>query len=371
MISHPDRKNLPDSGRWLSYDVNVMDLSSMKILLLDDEDTILVILKGILQRAGYTQVVTLADPREMVRAYLDERPDLIVLDQHMPHRDGLQVIEELSPYLPEYFPILMLTGDERSELKETALSSGAKDFLLKPINPVEVRLRIRNLLEARYFHQQLSLRNEGLEELVTQRTRELEAAQVEMLIRLAKAAEYRDDDSGEHTWRVAHTCALIAQELELARHKVELLMRAARLHDVGKIVIPDGILLRPGRLTEAEFEVVKQHTTAGAQLLSGGRSPLMKMAEMIALTHHERWDGAGYPAGLAADAIPLESRILAVADTFDALTHDRIHRPAVAPERAVAIIRDNAGKQFDPKVVDAFLVVFTRGDLTSEAVIGA
>lgn len=363
----PDRKNLADPWRSRFYDGEAMDLSSMKILLVDDEETLLVILKGILQRAGYTQVVTLSDPRQTVQRYLDDRPDLIVLDQHMPQRDGLQVIEDLAPYLPEYFPILMLTGDERTELKETALSSGAKDFLVKPINPVEVRLRIRNLLEARYFHLQLSKSNEGLEDLVLQRTRQLEAAQVEMLIRLAKAAEFRDDDSGEHTWRVAHTCALIAQELSLPRERVELLLRAARLHDVGKIVIPDGILLRPGSLTPAEFEVVKGHTTAGAQLLSGGRSPLMKLAETIALTHHERWDGTGYPAGLLGDAIPLESRILAVADTFDALTHDRIHRAAVSPDRAVNVIRDNAGRQFDPRVVDAFLVLYGRGELVPAA----
>ncbi|HKI58087.1 MAG TPA: HD domain-containing phosphohydrolase [Trueperaceae bacterium] len=344
-----------------------MDLTGLKILLVDDEETILVILKGILQRAGYTRIVTLDDPRRVLEAFMEERPDLLVLDHHMPHKDGLEVIEELRPYLPDYFPILMLTGDERAELKETALSSGAKDFLIKPINPVEVRLRIRNLLEARYFHQQLENNNLHLEETVRQRTRELEDAHVEMLVRLAKAAEYRDDDTGEHTWRVARTCALLGQELGLAPERVDLLLRAARLHDVGKITIPDGILLKPGRLSEAEYEVVKQHTRAGAELLSGGRSPLVKLAETIALTHHERWDGGGYPRGLAGDAIPLESRLLAVADTFDALTHDRIHRKAVSPERAVEEITANSGSQFDPKAVDAFLVLFSRGELFTDA----
>ncbi len=362
-----DRKNLPDLRSKRAYAGPSMELTSLKILLVDDEETILVILKGILQRAGYTQIVTLGDSRKVLERFMQERPDLVVLDHHMPHKDGLEVIEELRPYLPDYFPILMLTGDERAELKETALSSGAKDFLIKPINPVEVRLRIRNLLEARYFHQQLAHHNQRLEEMVRQRTRELEDAHVEMLVRLAKAAEYRDDDTGEHTWRVARSCALLGQELEMDPERVELLLRAARLHDVGKITIPDGILLKPGRLSEAEYEVVKQHTRVGAELLSGGRSPLVRLAETIALTHHERWDGAGYPQGLAGDAIPLESRLLAVADTFDALTHDRIHRKAASPERAVEEITANSGTQFDPRVVDAFLVVFSRGELFTDA----
>ncbi|HKI55893.1 MAG TPA: HD domain-containing phosphohydrolase [Trueperaceae bacterium] len=346
-----------------------MELTGLKILLVDDEETVLVILKGILQRAGYTRIVTLDDSRHVLEAFMEERPDLLVLDHHMPHKDGLEVIEELRPYLPDYFPILMLTGDERSELKETALSSGAKDFLIKPVNPVEVRLRIRNLLEARYFHQQLEHNNQRLEDMVRQRTRELEDAHVEMLVRLAKAAEYRDDDTGEHTWRVARACALLAGELGLAPERADLLLRAARLHDVGKITIPDGILLKPGRLSDAEYEVVKQHTRAGAELLSGGRSPLVKLAETIALTHHERWDGGGYPQGLAGDAIPLESRLLAVADTFDALTHDRIHRKAVSPERAVQEITANSGTQFDPRVVDAFLVLVSRGELLTDGLL--
>jgi putative two-component system response regulator len=361
-----DRKYLPEAHSGASYDAPSVDLSSLKILLVDDEETILVILKGILQRAGYTQVATLDDPRNVLGRFLEDRPDLLVLDHHMPHKDGLEVIEELRPYLPDYFPILMLTADERSELKETALSSGAKDFLIKPINPIEVRLRIRNLLEARYFHQQLQHNNECLEAMVRQRTRELEDAHVEMLIRLAKAAEYRDDDTGEHTWRVARACALLGQELGLGAEAVDLVLRAARLHDVGKIAIPDGILLKPGSLTEAEFEVVKGHARAGAELLSGGRSPLMKLAETIALTHHERWDGTGYPQGLAGETIPIESRLLAVADTFDALTHDRIHRKAVSPERAVTEIRSQSGKQFDPRVVDAFLLLYERGELFTD-----
>ena len=188
-----------------------------------------------------------------------------------------------------------------------------------------------------------------------------------MLIRLAKASEYRDDESGEHVWRVARTASMLARELGLHKDLVELILRAARLHDVGKIAIPDGILLKPGRLTDAEFEVVKSHTTVGANLLSGGRSELMKMAELITRSHHERWDGGGYPSGLAGNAIPLEGRILAAADTYDVLTHDRPFQRAMAPEAAMAEITKNRGSQFDPTVVDAFVKLFAKGELADIA----
>ncbi len=265
----------------------------------------------------------------------------------MPGKDGLEVIEELRPYLPDYFPILMLTGDERAELKETALSSGAKDFLVKPINPVEVRLRIRNLLEARYFHQQLQHNNERLEEMVRQRTRELEGAHVEMLIRLAKAAEYRDDDSGEHTWRVARTCALLAQELGLGPSAPTWC--CARLGSTTSARSPSPTASSSSRdASEAEFEVVKGHTRAGAELLSGGRSPLMKLAETLALTHHERWDGGGYPQGLGRG----HPRGVAPAGGGRHLrrAHARPHPPqgGVAGEGGGGDPAQ-AGKQFDPR----------------------
>ncbi len=345
------------------------DLEQMKILIVDDEEANLVVLEGVLSRAGYQQVTAISDPRQTVQYVLDEQPDLLLLDYRMPHLDGMAVMAALAPHLDDeaYFPILMITADDRAELKEQALAGGARDFLTKPFNATEVQLRVRNLLEARRFHLQLRAQNVHLEAKVRERTAQLEHAQVEMLVRLAKASEYRDDETGEHVWRVSRTSALLAEELGLSAPKVQLLLRAARLHDVGKIGIPDGILLKPGKLTAAEYEVVKAHTTVGANLLSGGQSPLIKMAETIALTHHERWDGTGYPQGLAGEAIPIESRILAVADTFDALTHDRIHRRAVPPPQAVAVIHEQRGKQFDPTVVDAFLVLYQRGEIITEA----
>lgn len=348
-----------------------IDLQMKRILLVEDEEANRVLLKNILQRAGFTQVEALEDPRQTVECFLDFDPDLIIIDHHMPVMTGMDVISLLKPHLPEYFPILMLTADERPELRQKALASGAKDFLNKPVNATEVELRIRNLLEARHFHSLLQEQNERLEEIVSERTAELEHAQIEMLVRLAKAAEFRDDESGEHVWRVAHTSAMIAREMAMDENQVELLLRAARLHDVGKIAIPDGILLKPTRVTEAEFAVIKTHTTIGADLLSGGLTPLMKMAEVIARTHHERWDGTGYPNQLQGSDIPLVARILAVADTFDALTHDRIHRRAVIMREAVDEIAAHRGQQFDPSVVDAFLSIEARGELITDPLPGA
>ncbi|HET8984214.1 MAG TPA: HD domain-containing phosphohydrolase [Trueperaceae bacterium] len=337
----------------------------MRILLVDDEEASLVLVRGILERAGYHDVIMCDQPHRAVEYYLQERPDLVVLDQHMPQRDGLQVLGDLRPLLPDAFPILMVTGDMRPELRDAALAGGAKDFLNKPVNPSETRLRIRNLLESRHYQLELQNQNGRLEEAVRQRTQELEHSQLEMLVRLARAAEYRDDDTGEHTWRVAQTSGAIARRLGLPSTRVEMIMRAARLHDVGKITVPDHVLLKPSGLTDEEFEVIRGHAKAGAELLSGSRSPTIRMAESIALTHHERWDGTGYPQGLAGDRIPLESRIVAVADSFDAITHDRVHRSAMSMPEAVEEIVGSSGSQFDPEAVKAFLIALEAGEIVA------
>ena len=355
-----------------SVDCSVdVDLQFKRIMIVDDEEANRVILKGILQRGGFTQIMALEDPRQAVERFLSFEPDLLIVDYHMPGVTGLALMDRLQPHLPEYFPILMLTADVRQELREQALASGAKDFLNKPVNAAEVQLRVRNLLEARHFHGELQKQNERLEEKVSARTEQLERTQIEMLVRLAKAAEFRDDETGDHIWRVAHTSALIGRELGLDPERVELLLRAARLHDVGKIGIPDGILLKPRGVTAAEFAVIQSHTTIGGDLLSGGTTPLIQMAEVIARTHHERWDGAGYPEGLEGEDIPLEGRILAVADAFDALTHDRAHRRAVSHQAAVEEIQAHRGRQFDPQVVDAFLAIEARGELITEPIANA
>lgn len=328
-----------------------------RILIIDDEEGNVDVLTRMLKAAGYKSVQGTTDSTQAVPLLHQFRPDLILLDLTMPVMDGFAVLEQLAPLIPRdgYLPILILTGDIRFEARQRALSSGAKDFLLKPFDMTEVLLRIKNLLVTRDLYLLLQEQNQTLEVRVAARTRELEDARVEILQRLSDAAEYRDDETGQHTKRVATIAVAIGRSMGLDHPTLELLRWASPLHDVGKIGIPDSVLLKPGRLSEAEMEIMKSHTTIGARILMGGQSTLVQMAETIALNHHERWDGKGYPRQLAGDQIPLEARLVAVADVFDALTHARPYRAAWSVEETRAEIERGAGKHFDPEITRVFL----------------
>ena len=330
------------------------DIAKARILVVDDQESNVVLLDRLLRLKGYTAIETLTDSRQAVARFRALRPDLVCMDLRMPHLSGLEVLEELQPLIggSDYVPILILTADTAPETRQTALSMGAKDFLNKPFDGIEALLRIHNLLETRMLYLELRAQNERLDAKVRERTRELEEAQHEILTRLALASEYRDDQTGEHTRRVGHLAALLARELGLNDEEVELIRQAAPLHDIGKIGIPDAVLMKPGRLTVSEFDLMKSHAEIGERLLSGSRFPLLRLAQEIARTHHEHWNGAGY-FGLAGHAIPLASRIVTVADAFDAITHDRPYRPATTIRRAIEELRREAGRQFDPEVVDA------------------
>ena len=326
-------------------------LKQAKILIVDDEKANIRFLEVILQQAGYTNVHTTTDARQTLPLFLTVHPDLVLLDLAMPHLDGFAVMQQLQAQMEsDLVPILMLTADSTSTSKHRALMEGAKDFLTKPLDAVEVLLRIHNLLESRFY-------NVLLEHKVQERTHDLKNAQLETLQRLALAAEYRDDDTGLHTRRVGIMSARIAQALELAASQVELIRQAAPLHDVGKIGVSDTILLKPAKLTDEEFSLMKQHTIIGAGILSRSSSPLLQLAEEIALSHHERWDGRGYPSGLQGEEIPHVGRIVAVADVFDALTHERPYKKAWLVPEAVAEIENQCGRQFDARVVQAFLTL--------------
>ncbi|MCH7563268.1 MAG: HD domain-containing protein [Gemmatimonadetes bacterium] len=317
-----------------------------------------------LRRGGYTFLALQNDSSTAVDTFRQFRPDLVLLDLHMPGMDGFQVMEALQGLVPEgeYVPFVVLTGDLDPEIRARALSSGAKDFLAKPYEYNEVLLRIRNLLETRMLHQQLREHNDLLEEKVRERTKDLEETRTELLRHLAMAAEYRDDVTGRHAERVGVLSALLARRLGLSEEVVRLIRYAAPLHDVGKIGIPDSILMKSGPLSKAEFEVMKSHTHIGARILAGGRFPLLELAGEIALTHHERWDGKGY-TGMAGERIPLVGRIVAVADVFDSLSHERPYKPACDLEEAMGIIEGGRGSHFDPRVVDAFVDLVEEGDL--------
>lgn len=329
------------------------------ILIIDDEAANLEFLRHVLGPEGYARLVELTDAEEALRRFDELRPDLILLDLMMPGCDGFAFMDRLREHLreDEYLPVLVATADTATETRRRALSAGAKDFLTKPLSPADVRLRVRNLLETRFLHEELRRTNGMLEHRVTERTRELVEARVEILDRLARAAEFRDDDTGQHTQRVGRVAARLAGLLGWEPDRVELLRRSAPLHDVGKIGVPDTILLKAGPLTPEERRTMERHSVIGAEILGGSRVPLLRQAEEIALSHHERWDGLGYPNGLAEERIPASGRIVAVADVFDSLTHERPYKHAWSVREALAEIEGNAGTQFDPEVVEALLRV--------------
>jgi cyclic di-GMP phosphodiesterase len=333
-----------------------------RIVIVDDDQSVVGSLQRLFRRAGYAKPVGLTDPGRLPELLANEPADLLILDLHMPGMDGFQVMESLRARLgtEEFFPILVLTGDDTPEVRRRALDAGAMDFLTKPFDPTEAEARVRNLLATRALNQRLSGQRDLLEDLVVERTAELADTRTEILHRLARAAEYRDDITGRHAERVGLMASLIAEELGVGTHDVDLIRRTAPLHDIGKIGVPDAVLRKPGSLTADEFVMMKAHTTIGAQILGGSRHRILEVAAAIARGHHERWDGGGYPDGLEGREIPREARIVTVADVFDTLSHARPYKGAVPPERALAIILEDRGTHFDPEVVAAFEALYDR-----------
>ncbi len=335
------------------------DLLSARILVVDDQPANVTLLERVLALEGYRNVESFTDPREVGAAYAARRHDLILLDLNMPHLDGFQLMAQLKTLEPDgYVPILVLTAQADRATRLKALSMGARDFLTKPFDRLEVVNRIRNMLEIRLLHNQIRDQNRLLEERVRERTRELSDTRLEIIRRLGRAAEYRDNETGLHIIRMSKYSALLAQAAGVSADEAEMLLNASPMHDIGKIGIPDRILLKPGKFEPDEWDVMKTHTTIGAELLAGHDSPLMQMASVIALTHHERWDGSGYPRGLAGEAIPLMGRIVAVCDVFDALTSERPYKHAWSIAEARAHLAENAGRHFDPALVKRFDEIF-------------
>jgi putative two-component system response regulator len=333
-----------------------------RVLAVDDEAANLAVLEALLTSSGYQGVRCLSDSRDAVRVAREWGADIVLLDLNMPYYDGYAVLEELRAGAQpgEYLPVLVLTSDTTAQAKQRALRLGATDFLTKPFDQVEVVLRIANLLQTRSLHLRLQRNNELLERRVIQRTAELEEARLEILHRLATAAEFRDDETHQHTLRVGDVAGLLGIALGLSNADAEVLRQAAPLHDLGKIGISDEILLKPGSLTTEEFTEIKRHTEIGARILAGSRYAILQMGEIIARTHHERWDGSGY-IGLRGDAIPVASRIVAVADVFDALINVRPYKGAWPRHDAVRYMRDGSATQFDPMVVTVFLELEAAG----------
>jgi putative two-component system response regulator len=343
-----------------------------RILVVDDQPANLKFAAAVLRSAGYTNFETIEDPREVVPAVESRGADLILCDLHMPKLDGYGVMKALEAVIPEnsYVPIVILTADTTVEARQRALALGAKDFITKPLDHTEMVLRIANLLETRSLHLRLRAHSDRLEDIVVQRTAALSAAlerveamqedqrlsQEETVKRLSMAAELRDPGSGAHIERMSQYCMLLAERIGIGFDRSETIRVASQMHDVGKIAIADSILLKPGPLEPSERIEIQRHAEIGQRILAGSRSELMETAATIAWTHHERVDGRGYPQGLKGDEIPIEGRIAAIADVFDALTSDRVYRAAVGVGEAVELMKSGAGRHLDTELLDEFLV---------------
>lgn len=330
-----------------------------KILIVDDQLVNVILLEQILDEEGYEKVITTTDPRDVVGICQSEAIDLILLDIRMPHMTGIEVMLALKDEIPsdEYIPILVLTAQTDEETRQAALAAGAKDFLTKPFQQWEVLQRIHNMLETRIYYNNQRIRADVLENEVVKRTKQIFNTQLEVVRRLGRAGEYRDNETGAHVLRMSQACKLLALKAGLGDAFAELILQASPMHDVGKIGIPDQILLKPGRLTVEERAIMEKHVEIGVDIIGKFQTPMFEMSRQIAATHHEKWDGSGYPKGVKGTDIPMEGRIAAICDVFDALTSTRPYKKAWPVEDAVAFLKENTSQHFDPGLVDLFIEI--------------
>ena len=352
-------------------------IASSKIMIVDDEPINVKVARKYLKLEGYEHFVTTTDSREAVALVEKERPDVVLLDIMMPHVSGLDVLAALrADKRYTHLPVVILTAATDQATKRRALELGASEFLAKPVDPTELIPRLYNVLTVKRHHDHMEQYAHELEAEVLRRTAELARSRQEVIHCLARAAEFRDDDTGRHVLRVGKYARLIASELGWKGERLNILEQAAQLHDIGKIGIPDSILLKPGKLGPEEIEimhkhagfgkrimetlpehesnVLRKHTELGSRLLQETDSPILALASTISLSHHEKWDGSGYPLGLAAEDIPIEGRITAVADVFDALSSKRPYKAPFPLQKCFEILEEGRGKHFDPLVLDAF-----------------
>lgn len=328
---------------------------ALRVLVIDDNAVSLRVMTAMVRQFEDVEPVAFDDPVEAMAWCQREVPDLVLVESMMAELDGIAFMEQLRQIAGrEDTPVLVVTAGDARGLRDRALERGANDYLCRPIDPAEFMARVRNMLLLRRNQRQLGDRAQWLSEAVRQATTELLAREQDTIFRLARAAEYRDPETGFHVQRMAAYSHHVARHLGLSVPDLDLLLKAAPMHDVGKVGIPDHILLKPGRLTPEEFEQMTKHAVMGYEILKGSTSALLQAAAQIALTHHEKWDGSGYPLKLAGEKIPLFGRIAAVADVFDALTSERPHKPAWEVERAAMTVREGRGGHFDPACVDAF-----------------
>lgn len=357
-------------------------LHKRRIMIIDDEETNILTVQAFLQQNGYNEFLSTTDSRAALQIIKKEHPDVILLDINMPHVNGLEIMKCLAADMTlRHLPVIVLTAAVDPDVKKKALELGASDFLTKPVDPHHLIPRVRNALVIKSHMDDIAGENAKLDAMVRRRTEDLSQSRQQLILSLAKAAEHRDDDTGNHVLRVGRYAGVVARALGWTEPRAQMLELAAQLHDVGKIGIPDAILFKPGKLDPQEWDLMhkhcsigkdiiepvseqdlcklRTHTRLGADILHVRSSPMMMMAARIAQTHHERWDGTGYPIGLAGEDIPFEGRITAVADVFDALSSERCYKRAFPRQKCFDIIAENRGSHFDPQVVDAF---FSRSE---------
>lgn len=335
-----------------------------KILVVDDEERNLRLMEALLLPLGY-EIFFAADGEEALTKTQEVSPDLILLDAMMPKMDGFEVARQIkNDKDKKIIPVVMVTSLKEVEDRIKALESGADDFLSKPVDETELRARVQSLLKVKAYNDHMRNYQKELETEVAKRTDQLrqtfekvKKASLETIYRLSRAAEYKDEDTGAHILRTSNYSAAVASKMGMNEKTVESILYAAPMHDIGKIGTPDRILLKPGKLDPDEWEIMKQHVDIGGRILEGSGTGFIKLGEVIALTHHEKWDGSGYPRGRAGREIPLAGRIMAIADVFDALTTKRPYKEPFSLEKSYDIIRDSCGSHFDPEVVDAFFAV--------------
>ncbi len=350
----------------------MIETDEFDVVVVDDEKLIAEFVAAVVRELPGVSAHVYTDARDAEQAWADRLPDLIITDYQMPEMDGIEFIEAFRRRHPTPpIPIIVVTAAAQRDTRKKALDAGASEFLRKPVDRDEVRIRVRNMLALRDGQRSAERRAEDLAIEVAKATAAIMEREEETILSLARAMEYRDWETGGHIERMATYSRLIAERLELDEGlDPDRIYKAAPLHDVGKIGVPDHILLKPSSLTEDEFRTMQRHAEIGYEILKDCNGDILRLGSVIALTHHERLNGSGYPRGLKGDEIPLVGRIVAVADVFDALTSTRPYKRAWAMDAAFANLRDGAGEIYDPQVVEAFLGMEDRVRDIAERVAG-